>query len=127
MVWASFASLGIVLGAAYLLWLYQRVFWGPLDNPENQKVKDLNRRELALGVALVACMVWIGVYPKPIFDLLDKPVEYVVRKVDPNYYELQQMPVAPTAVTRNAAPASTGTDRLKPLLHAAVLQAEGSK
>jgi NADH-quinone oxidoreductase subunit M len=96
--WAAAAGLGIVLGAAYLLWLYQRVFWGPLDNPENQKVRDLTRRELALGVALVAVMVWIGIYPKPIFDMLDKPVDYVVRKVDPGYFDLQGMPAPPTAV-----------------------------
>ena len=93
--WAASAGLGIVLGAAYLLWLYQRVFWGPLDNPANQKVRDLNRRELALGVALVACMVWIGIYPKPLFDMIDKPVDYIVRKVDPGYFDLQQMPVPP--------------------------------
>jgi NADH-quinone oxidoreductase subunit M len=84
--WAVFAAVGIVLGAAYLLWLYQRVFWGPLDNPANKSVRDLNRRELGLMVALVAVMVWIGIYPKPIFDMLDKPVEYVVQKVDPAYY-----------------------------------------
>src|SRR4029453_248200 len=41
-VWAVFASIGIVLGAAYLLWLYQRVFWGPLDNPANQTLTDVN-------------------------------------------------------------------------------------
>src|SRR5204863_425168 len=80
-----FAAIGIVLGAAYLLWLYQRVFWGPLDNPANRDVPDLNGRELGLLVALVACMVWIGIYPKPIFDMLDKPVDYIVRKVDPAY------------------------------------------
>jgi NADH-quinone oxidoreductase subunit M len=96
--WAAAAAVGIVLGAAYLLWLYQRVFWGPLDNPENQHVKDLNRRELALGVALAAIMVWIGIYPKPIFDMIDKPVDYVVRKVDPGYFDLQQMPAPATAV-----------------------------
>jgi NADH-quinone oxidoreductase subunit M len=83
--WAVFAAIGIVLGAAYLLWLYQRVFWGPLDNPANKNVRDLNRRELALLVALSACMVWIGIYPKPIFDMIDKPVEYIVQKVDPTY------------------------------------------
>ena len=88
--WAVFAAIGIVLGAAYLLWLYQRVFWGPLDNPANKNVKDLNRRELGLLVALVAVMVWIGIYPKPIFDLIDKPVEYVVRKVDPGYFNPSQ-------------------------------------
>jgi len=96
--WAAAAGLGIVLGAAYLLWLYQRVFWGPLDNPANQHVRDLTRRELALGVALVAVMVWIGIYPKPIFDLIDKPVDYVVRKVDPGYFDLQGMPAPPTTV-----------------------------
>jgi NADH-quinone oxidoreductase subunit M len=93
--WAVFAAIGIVLGAAYLLWLYQRVFWGPLDNPANKNVRDLNRRELGLLVALVAVMVWIGIYPKPIFDLIDKPVEYVVRKVDPGYFN-------PTAATHVA-------------------------
>src|SRR5436189_3767497 len=91
-VWAVFGAVGIVLGAAYLLWLYQRVFWGPLDNPPNQNVRDLNRRELALLVALVACMVWIGIYPKPLFDMIDKPVEYIVRKVDPGYFNLPPMP-----------------------------------
>src|SRR2546428_173592 len=85
--WAVFAAIGIVLGAAYLLWLYQRVFWGPLDNPANKNIRDLNRRELGLLVALVAVMVWIGIYPKPIFDLLDKPVEYVVRKVSPENFK----------------------------------------
>jgi len=96
--WAVFASIGIVLGAAYLLWLYQRVFWGPLDNPANKNVRDLNRRELALLVALVACMVWIGIYPKPLFDMIDKPVEYIVRKVDPGYFNMPQMPGVPATV-----------------------------
>jgi len=101
LVWASFASLGIVLGAAYLLWLYQRVFWGPLDNPANQTVPDVNRRELALMLALIACMVWIGIYPSTFFDKLEKPVDYIVRKVDPTYFDRQPMPVA-------AAPAAAG-------------------
>ncbi|HEY8849593.1 MAG TPA: NADH-quinone oxidoreductase subunit M [Thermoanaerobaculia bacterium] len=91
--WAVFAAIGIVLGAAYLLWLYQRVFWGPLDNPANRDIRDLNRRELGMLVALSACMVWIGIYPKPIFDLIDKPVEYIVQKVDPTYMNAPPMAV----------------------------------
>jgi NADH-quinone oxidoreductase subunit M len=85
--WAVFGAVGIVLGAAYLLWLYQRVFWGPLDNPANQNVRDLNRRELALLVALTACMVWIGIYPSTFFDKIEEPVNYIVRQVDPNYFQ----------------------------------------
>jgi NADH-quinone oxidoreductase subunit M len=98
--WAVFAAIGIVLGAAYLLWLYQRVFWGPLDNPANRNIRDLNRRELGMLVALSACMVWIGIYPKPIFDLIDKPVEYIVQKVDPTYMNAPTMTV-PAHVAEN--------------------------
>src|SRR5260370_3326180 len=69
-VWASFASLGIVLGAAYLLWLYQRVFWGPNDNPANHKLLDLNGRELATLLPLVACMACIGIAPGIFLDTI---------------------------------------------------------
>ncbi|HWW62367.1 MAG TPA: NADH-quinone oxidoreductase subunit M, partial [Thermoanaerobaculia bacterium] len=98
-VWASFAGLGIVLGAAYLLWLYQRVFWGPLDNPENQKLRDLNFRELATLVPLIILMVWIGIAPKVFFDTIDEPVKYIVRKVDPTYFDAKPVtyPNAPAA------------------------------
>jgi NADH-quinone oxidoreductase subunit M len=85
--WAVWAGLGIVLGAAYLLWLYQRVFWGPLDNPANKNVPDLNKRELGMLLALVAVMVWIGIYPATLFDMIEEPVNYVVRKVDPSYFD----------------------------------------
>jgi len=96
---AVLAAIGIVLGAAYLLWLYQRVFWGPLDNPENAKVTDVNRRELGMMVALIALMIWLGIYPKPFLDVLEKPVDYVVQKVEPKYFEREQMkqPTSPAA------------------------------
>ena len=95
--WAVFAATGIVLGAAYLLWLYQRVFWGPLDNPANQALRDVNRRELSLMIALIAVMVWIGIAPRPLFDVLEKPVDYIVRKVDPTYFD--KAPVTYPAAT----------------------------
>jgi NADH-quinone oxidoreductase subunit M len=97
--YAVVAAVGIVLGAAYLLWLYQRVFWGPLDNPANANLPDVTRRELGLMLSLVALMVWIGVYPKPIFDVMEQPVDYIVRKVDPEYFAKQPLtyPAAPAA------------------------------
>jgi NADH-quinone oxidoreductase subunit M len=85
MTWAVFAALGIVLGAAYLLWLYQRVFWGPLDNPANQKLLDLSGRELLTLIPLVILMFWIGLFPSTFFDKIEQPVDYIVRKVDPQY------------------------------------------
>ncbi len=100
-VWAVFAAIGIVLGAAYLLWLYQRVFWGPLDNPANQVLKDVNRRELATLLPLIACMIWIGVAPKVFFDVLEQPVNYIVQKVDPMYFV--QHPIEPSPLQPQVA------------------------
>ena len=93
--WAVLAALGIVLGAAYMLWMYQRVFFGPLDKPENQGLADLDRRELACLLPLVLLCFWIGLYPQPFFRLLERPVRYVVERVDPAYS--QGLPAAPSA------------------------------
>jgi len=79
--WAFFAATGIVLGAAYLLWLYQRVFFGELSNPANQKLLDLTWREQLTLVPLVILAFWIGLYPKPIFDVLRAPSEKIVAAV----------------------------------------------
>ena len=66
---------GIVLGAAYMLWLYQRTMFGACENPKNQVLKDLNFREIMTLVPLIIWAFWIGVYPKPFFNVLDKPVD----------------------------------------------------
>jgi NADH-quinone oxidoreductase subunit M len=106
-VWAVFAAIGIVLGAAYLLWLYQRVFWGPLDNPLNRNLPDVNRRELLTLLPLVILMFWIGLAPKPFFDAIEQPVDYIVRKVDPTYFDKQlvKYPDAPAAGETHVAAA----------------------
>jgi NADH-quinone oxidoreductase subunit M len=79
--WAFFAATGIVLGAAYLLWLYQRVFFGELSNPANQKLPDLSLREQLTLLPLVLLAFWIGLYPKPFFDVLRLPSEKIVAAV----------------------------------------------
>ncbi|MEE2775539.1 MAG: NADH-quinone oxidoreductase subunit M [Acidobacteriota bacterium] len=84
-VWAAIGALGIVLGAAYMLWMFQRVFFGPLDNPENEGLEDVNGREIAYLLPLVILCFWIGLYPKPFFEFLEKPVNYIVAKVDADY------------------------------------------
>jgi len=84
--WAAFAVSGIVLGAAYLLWLFQRIMLGPITNPKNENVTDLNWREITVMVPLIAWCFWIGLYPKQHFDLIEKPVAKIVERVDPGYY-----------------------------------------
>ncbi|MDL1899001.1 Fe-S-binding domain-containing protein, partial [Anaerolineae bacterium CFX7] len=62
-LYTVFAATGMILSAIYLLWAYQRVMQGPLTNEKNKNLPDLNRRELALTLALVALIVLIGVMP----------------------------------------------------------------
>src|SRR5262245_47157888 len=83
-VWAYWAVSGIVLGAAYLLWLYQRVFWGKVTNEENAHLTDLNGRELVTLVPLVALCAWIGIYPGPVLEFLHGPARQVAAIVQPD-------------------------------------------
>jgi NADH-quinone oxidoreductase subunit M len=89
--WSGWAALGIILNAGYMLWLYQRMFFGNIENPKNEALKDLKGREWAYMLPLVLMSLWIGVYPKPFLDFIQKPVAAVVRHVRPDY------PVAPIA------------------------------
>jgi NADH-quinone oxidoreductase subunit M len=83
--WAAWAVPGVILAAAYLLWLYQRVFFGTVTNPKNEKLHDLNPRELLTFVPLIIAALWIGLYPKPFFQILQQPVNALVQNVRPDY------------------------------------------
>ncbi|HEX7998982.1 MAG TPA: NADH-quinone oxidoreductase subunit M [Pyrinomonadaceae bacterium] len=83
--WAGWAALGIILNAGYMLWLYQRMFFGNVDNPKNKTLTDMNGREWAYMTPLVILSLWIGVYPKPFIEYIQRPVNAVVRQVRPDY------------------------------------------
>jgi NADH-quinone oxidoreductase subunit M len=100
--WTAWAVIGIVLGAAYLLWLYQRVMFGSVTHAVNEHLPDLNAREYATLLPLVALAFWIGIYPKPLFTILDQPVRQIVLQVNPGYYNAQQ--AAPTPAAAAAVP-----------------------
>ncbi|HVF86416.1 MAG TPA: NADH-quinone oxidoreductase subunit M [Pyrinomonadaceae bacterium] len=84
-IWAAWAALGIILNAGYMLWLYQRMFFGNIDNPKNEKLTDMNGREWAYMLPLVILSLWIGVYPSPFIKYIQQPVDAVVRQVRPDY------------------------------------------
>lgn len=83
---ATWAVLGIVLGAAYLLSLYQRTMLGPLGNEANKTLSDLSPREYFIVVPLVILVFWIGIYPKPFFARIEKSVEKIVQQANPTFY-----------------------------------------
>ena len=86
-LWTAIAATGIILGAGYMLWLYQRVMFGPLSHPANESLKDLTLREFATFLPLLILVFWIGIFPKPFLAVLDKPVEKIVRIVNPGAFE----------------------------------------
>jgi NADH-quinone oxidoreductase subunit M len=85
-VWGMWGSTGIVLGAAYMLWLFQRLMFGQVTNPKNQNLKDLNLREFATLLPLVIMAFWIGIYPQPFFKIIEKPVNQIVERVQPGFF-----------------------------------------
>ena len=96
--WAAWGTLGVILGAAYLLWLYQRVMFGSVTNPANEHLPDLNLREMVCLVPLIVLAFWIGIYPKPFFSIIEKPVQRIVEQVNPGFYQQARakLPPAPT-------------------------------
>jgi NADH-quinone oxidoreductase subunit M len=84
-IWAAFAASGVVLGAAYMLYLYQRTMFGKVENPKNEHLLDLSHREFATFAPLLVLAVWMGLYPKPFLDRLNTSVQHVIVRVNPQY------------------------------------------
>jgi NADH-quinone oxidoreductase subunit M len=72
------ATLGVVLGAVYLLTMYKHVIFGPLTNEENRTLTDLTSREIAAVVPLVVLIFWIGLYPKPFLERIEPTVKHLL-------------------------------------------------
>jgi NADH-quinone oxidoreductase subunit M len=79
--YASLAAVGVILAAIYMLYMFQKLFLGPLDKPENQSLKDLKPREVVTLIPLLLLIFWIGLYPKPFFGLMAPSVEKLVAAV----------------------------------------------
>ncbi len=101
--WAFWGCVGIALGAAYLLWLFQRTMLGDVKE-KNSLLKDLSWREIAVFAPLVVWAFWIGLNPQPYFRILERPVAQIVERVHPGYYAERHLPnplaQAPTAALR---------------------------
>lgn len=78
-----FLVTGMVLGAAYMLWMYQRVFFGEVKNKEieeHTKGKDMNKREIGYMLPLVILAVWIGLYPSPFLKRMEPSIDFVLKR-----------------------------------------------
>jgi NADH-quinone oxidoreductase subunit M len=69
--WAGFAAVGVILSAVYMLWMFQRVMFGPVTHAENEKLPDLSGRERLVFAPLLLLIFWIGVQPQPIISRVE--------------------------------------------------------
>jgi NADH-quinone oxidoreductase subunit M len=80
--YAILAASGVVLSAVYLLWMYQRVMFGSVTKPENQTLKDLSAREIAVLVPIAAFVFWIGIYPSSFLGKSAASTRVLVQRVE---------------------------------------------
>ncbi len=80
---ATLAATGVILAAIYMLWMFQRVFLGPITNEANAKIADLDLREFIVLAPMLAGIFFIGIYPKPILQVMNGTVNELVKLVSP--------------------------------------------
>jgi len=78
---AALAAIGIILAAVYLLYMFQKLFLGPVDKEENRVLLDMNPREIVTLVPLLILIFWIGLYPSPFFNLMEASVAKLVENI----------------------------------------------
>jgi NADH-quinone oxidoreductase subunit M len=82
--WAIYAAIGVILSACYMLWMYQRVFYGEAKEEVRLRVADLNLREWAVVIPLIAMMVWMGVYSQSFLPPVSRTTARVLEQTQVN-------------------------------------------
>ena len=75
------AATALILGAAYTLWMFKRVYFGPVTNDNVRKLKDINAREFFMLSVLAVAVLWMGIYPKPFTDVMEASVDHLIKQV----------------------------------------------
>jgi NADH-quinone oxidoreductase subunit M len=77
--WVAFlTTTGIILGAAYMLWLYRRIIFGKLEREDLKKIMDLSGRESLIFLPLIFVVLWMGIHPQPFFDIIHGSVANLI-------------------------------------------------
>jgi NADH-quinone oxidoreductase subunit M len=93
--WVAFlATTGVILSAAYALWLYRRMIFGQLEKPELKAITDLDMREIAVMTPLIFLTILFGVYPAPVLDVISVSVENLISNYEAALAAAQQAKLA---------------------------------
>jgi NADH-quinone oxidoreductase subunit M len=118
--WASWAALGVILSACYLLWSYQRVFYGPVTHKKNRDLADTSARENGMLVALSVVILWMGINSPFFTRRFAAPCKAVIQQMNPNVMHeaavpqvaVPQVAVPQVAVPQDGAHAENSVERL---------------
>jgi len=107
-LWAGLAATGVILSACYMLWMFQRVMFGPVTHKENETLKDLSLRERLVFAPLLILILWMGVMPQPFLDrvqpALDRTLALARERMGPPAAAVPGAMPAPTAAAEPGAP-----------------------
>jgi NADH-quinone oxidoreductase subunit M len=81
-IWTAIAATGVVLGAITMLWMFRRVVFGPLARPENQRLEDMNAREICMLAPIIALIFFMGIYPQPFLSRMKSSARLVIERVE---------------------------------------------
>jgi NADH-quinone oxidoreductase subunit M len=129
-LYAALAMLGIILAAVYMLWMFQRVMFGPVTEDANRRLPDLTPRELAVLVPVLVLIVWIGIYPQPFLRTTEASVKQLLAQVHMGYRATSREPSAESHEPRVAshvmrAEGGAGIDLRRPVVAAVSERRDG--
>jgi NADH-quinone oxidoreductase subunit M len=93
-VYGVLGATGVILAAAYMLWMFQRVMFGAITHEENRGLKDLNLREIVTLIPIIVLIIWMGVFPKFFFKKMDLSVQHFLYDVKARYEAAMTQPSA---------------------------------
>ena len=82
MLYAALAATGVIFGAVYMLWMFQRVMFGEITNEKNKNLPDLTTREMAYFAPIIVVIFWLGVYPNPVLKKMEPSVKGLIADVE---------------------------------------------
>jgi NADH-quinone oxidoreductase subunit M len=107
---AAYAAIaGVILGALYMMWAYERVMWGPITKAVNNTLADLNAREIAVMAPVIALIFMMGLYPRVLLRRMEPSVALLLNRIDTARAEMAH-PNA-TALAALAIPTKAATAR----------------
>jgi NADH-quinone oxidoreductase subunit M len=103
--WAALAATGVILSACYMLWMFQRVVFGPVTHEENRKLSDLSFRERLVFAPLLVLIFWMGCAPQPFLDRMAPAIERTLAMTESRAVQAASVVPAPVTVASALAPA----------------------